>query len=94
MRSDEMTTFFPNERAMVGTYCALQMIILPADICAHLRNGFVLGDLFAVAETEIDIACIHLMRVREAFPCHNPKRWRSGCNSVKALLFADRPTCK
>ena len=38
MWSDEMTTFFPNERAMIGTYCALQMIILPADICAHGRR--------------------------------------------------------
>ena len=36
MRCDEMTSFFPHKRAMVGTYCALQMVILQADICAHL----------------------------------------------------------
>ena len=26
-----MTAFFPHKRAMVGTYCALQMVILPTD---------------------------------------------------------------
>ena len=72
MRCDEMTTLFPNKRAMVGTYCALQMIILPADICAHLCDRFVLCDFLAVAETEIDITCIHLMRIRETFPSNNP----------------------
>ena len=68
MRSDEMPALFPDERAMVGSYCALQMIIFPADVIAHLRNSFVLRDFLSVAETEIDIACIHFMRVREAFP--------------------------
>ena len=63
MRSDEMTTLFPDERAMVGTYCALQMIVFPADICAHLCDGFVLRDCLSVAETEIDIVRIHLMRI-------------------------------
>ncbi len=72
MRCDEMTASFPHKRATVGTYCALQMVILPADICAHLRDGFVLRDFLSVAKTEIDIACIHLMRVREALPCRNP----------------------
>ena len=73
MRCDEMTTLFPYKRAMVGTYCALQMNIFPTDVITHLCNSFVLRDFLAVAETELDIVCIHLMRVREAFPCHNPK---------------------
>ncbi len=72
MRSDEMTTLFPNERAMVGTYCALQMIIFPADVITHLCDGFVLRDFLAVAKTEIDIACIHLMCIRKTFPSHYP----------------------
>ena len=72
MRRDEMTTLFPNKRAMVGTYCALQMIIFPADVITHLCDRFVLRDFLAVAKTEIDIACIHLMCIREAFPCCNP----------------------
>lgn len=67
-----MTTLFPNKRAMVGTYCALQMVILPADICAHMRDGFVLRDFLSVTKTEIDIACIHLMCIRKAFPSNNP----------------------
>ena len=72
MWSDEMTTLFPNKRAMVGTYCALQMIIFPADVITHLCDGFVFRDFLAVAKTEIDIACLHLMRIGEAFPSHYP----------------------
>ena len=94
MRSDEMTTLFPDERAMVGTYCALQMIVFPTDVIAHLCDGFVLRDFLAVAETEIDIACIHLMRIGEALPCHNPKRRRRSSYRIKTLRFAHRPTCK
>ena len=72
MRCDEMTSFFQNERAMVGAYCALQMIIFPADVIAHLCDRFVLRDFLAVAKTEIDIACIHLMCIRKTFPSHYP----------------------
>ncbi len=72
MRSDKMTTLFPDKRAMVGTYCALQMIVFPADVIAHVCDGFVLCDFLAVTKTEIDITCIHLMRIREAFPSHYP----------------------
>ena len=92
MRSDEMTTLFPYKRAMVGAYCALQMVILPADICAHLRDGFVLGDLFAVAETEINGAVLRrCMALGIPYPVPEPQRARTADNSAERLTFVERP---
>ena len=85
MRGNEMPALLPDERAMVWTYCALQMVILPADICAHLCDGFVLRNLFTVAETEIDIARIHFMRIRKMthfFPDIISWIWDIGLNSI------------
>lgn len=68
MRSDEMTTLFPYKRAMVGTYCAFQMIVFQTDVIAHLCDGFVLRDFLSVAETEIDI--VRYTSCASKKPCH------------------------
>ena len=70
----EMITLVPFQRRIICAEDLLQVLMLPADIAAHLCYSLVATVLLAVAKTEIDIRCIDGVGIRKAAPSLYPQR--------------------